>query len=88
MAKEESEVEDEVLEEEEVTTEEVVSETETTEEYDIEEDVNASSVVKNSPKNLEQRPRSFSNCFLNSKVPKFKSSETQYGQALKSFVRN
>ena len=41
MAKEESEVEDEVLEEEEVTTEEVVSETETTEEYDIEEDVNA-----------------------------------------------
>ena len=50
--------------------------TETTEEYDIEEDVN-SSVVKNSPRNSDKRPRSFSRIILSSKV-------TEIQEALRS----
>ena len=57
MGKEETDTsEEEVVAEAETTEEEVVSEEETTqEEYNVEEDVNASLVVKNSPKNSEKR---------------------------------
>ena len=79
MAKEESEVEEEVLEEEEVSTEEVVAE----EEIDIEEDVNALLGGEELSEEFRQKAKVVFEAALNSKVTEIKEAlETQYNEAL------
>ncbi len=82
MAKEESEVEDEVLEEEEVSTDEVVAEQET-EAYDIEEDVNALLGGEELSEEFREKAMVVFEAALNSKVSEIQEAlETQYGEAL------
>jgi ribosomal protein S16 len=79
MAKEESEVEDEVLEEEEVSTEEVVAE----QEIDIEEDVNALLGGEELSEEFREKAKVVFEAALNSKVSEIQEAlEAQYSEAL------
>ena len=81
MAKEESEVEDEVLEEEEVTTDEVVAEQEA--EYDIEEDVNALLGGEELSEEFREKAKVVFEAALNSKVAEIQEAlEAQYNEQL------
>ena len=80
MAKEESEVEEEVLEEEEASTEEVVAEEEG---FDIDEDVNALLGGEELSEEFREKAKVVFEAALNSKVTEIQEAlEVQYGQAL------
>jgi hypothetical protein len=79
MTKEESEVEEEVLEEEETSTEEVVAE----EGFDIDEDVNALLGGEELSEEFREKAKVVFEAALNSKVTEIQEAlEVQYGQAL------